>query len=170
MKTLFLIGGPMGVGKTSVCRCLQKKLNNSVFLDGDWCWDSNPFLVTEETKEMVMDNIGYLLNSFLRCTAYHYVIFCWVMHEQTIIDSILERLDLSGCEVKSFSLLAAPDVLKERLTGDIKDGKREETVMQRSLERLAAYRALDTVKIDTSEKTAEEVAEEIAGELREFAG
>ena len=62
MKTLLLIGGPMGVGKTSVCRCLQKKLNNSVFLDGDWCWDSNPFLVTEETKEMVMDNIGYLLN------------------------------------------------------------------------------------------------------------
>ena len=164
MKTLLLIGGPMGVGKTSVCRCLQKKLNNSV------CWDSNPFLVTEETKEMVMDNIGYLLNSFLRCTAYHYVIFCWVMHEQTIIDSILERLDLSGCEVKSFSLLASPDVLKERLTGDIKDGKREETVIQRSLERLAAYRALDTVKIDTSEKTAEEAAEEIAGELREFAG
>ena len=158
----------MGVGKTSVCRCLQKKLNNSVFLDGDWCWDSNPFLVTEETKEMVMDNIGYLLNSFLRCTAYHYVIFCWVM--QTIIDSILERLYLSGCEVKSFSLLAASDVLKERLTGDIKDGKREETVIQRSLERLAAYRALDTVKIDTSEKTAEEAAEKIAGELRELAG
>ena len=43
-------------------------------------------------------------------------------------------------------------------------------MIQRSLERLAAYRALDTVKIDTSEKTAEEVAEEIAGELREFAG
>ena len=62
--------------------------------------------------------------------------------------------------MKSFSLLAAPDVLKERLTGDIKDGKREETVIQRSLERLAAYRALDTVKIDTSEKTAEEVAEQ----------
>ena len=170
MKKLFIIGGTMGIGKSTVSQILKHKMPNSVFLDGDWCWDSNPFLVAEETKEMVMDNIGYLLNSFLRCTAYHYVIFCWVMHEQTIIDSILERLDLSGCEVKSFSLLASPDVLKERLTGDIKDGKREETVIQRSLERLAAYRALDTVKIDTSEKTAEEVAEEIAGELREFAG
>ena len=43
-------------------------------------------------------------------------------------------------------------------------------MIQRSLERLAACRALDTVKIDTSEKTAEEVAEKIAGELRELAG
>ena len=170
MKKVYFIGGTMGVGKTSVCQILKRKLDKSVFLDGDWCWDAHPFVVNPETKEMVMDNICHLLNNFIHCPAYEHIIFCWVMHEQTIIDSILERLDLSGCEVKSFSLLAAPDVLKERLTGDIKDGKREETVIQRSLERLAAYRALDTVKIDTSEKTAEEAAEEIAGELREFAG
>ena len=37
MKRLYLIGGPMGVGKTTVCRALQKSLDRSVFLDGDWC-------------------------------------------------------------------------------------------------------------------------------------
>ena len=40
MKRLYLIGGPMGVGKTTVCRELQKRLDRSVFLDGDWCWDA----------------------------------------------------------------------------------------------------------------------------------
>ena len=60
----------MGVGKTTVSQQLKKDLTNSVFLDGDWCWDANPFQVTEETKEMVVHNICYLLNSFLHCSVY----------------------------------------------------------------------------------------------------
>ena len=56
-KMLYLIGGTMGVGKTAVSKQLQKDLPNSVFLDGDWCWDAHPFQVTEETKAMVIDNI-----------------------------------------------------------------------------------------------------------------
>ena len=43
MKRLILIGGPMGVGKTAVGRALRNQIPNSVFLDGDWCWDANPF-------------------------------------------------------------------------------------------------------------------------------
>ena len=43
MKRLFIIGGTMGVGKSTVCQELKTMLPNSVFLDGDWCWDSRPF-------------------------------------------------------------------------------------------------------------------------------
>ena len=39
MKRLYMIGGPMGVGKTAACRQLQQLLDRSVFLDRDWCWD-----------------------------------------------------------------------------------------------------------------------------------
>lgn len=99
MKTLYLIGGTMGVGKTTISRQLKKDLHNSVFLDGDWCWDADPFQLTEETKEMVMRNICFLLNNFLRCTAYDNIILCWVMHEQYIIDSIINELDTSACRV-----------------------------------------------------------------------
>ncbi len=59
-----MINGTMGVGKTVTSKKLQNKLPNCVFLDGDWCWDSSPFIVTEETKDMVIKNIVYLLNSF----------------------------------------------------------------------------------------------------------
>lgn len=65
MKNLILINGTMGAGKTTVSRALQKILPDAVFLDGDWCWDADPFLVTEETKRMVMENITFLLAQFL---------------------------------------------------------------------------------------------------------
>ena len=88
MKRLFLIGGTMGVGKTTVGQILKKRLPDCVFLDGDWCWEMDPFQVNDETKQMVMENICFLLKNFIRCSAYKNIVFCWVMHEQTIIDEI----------------------------------------------------------------------------------
>ena len=93
MKRLYLLGGTMGVGKTTVSQQLKQDLPNGVFLDGDWCWDADPFQVTEETISMVIRNICYLLNSFLHCTAYENIIFCWVRHEQSILDAITNLLD-----------------------------------------------------------------------------
>lgn len=52
MKTLYMIGGTMGVGKTTLCQQLKQDLQNSVFLDGDWCWDASPFQVTDEIKHL----------------------------------------------------------------------------------------------------------------------
>ncbi len=161
MKNLFLIGGTMGVGKTTVCRILKRKLKNAVFLDGDWCWDSDPFRITEETKSMVLDNICYVLNNFLKCSAYNNVIFCWVMHEQGIIDQILTRVDTKNCKIQKISLICDEETLKKRLQLDIKNGIRSADVIERSLARLKCYQNLDTNKIDTSEKSPEEIAAEI---------
>lgn len=161
MKTLYIIGGTMGVGKITVSQQLKKDLTNSVFLDGDWCWDASPFQVTEETKEMVIHNICYLLNSFLHCSAYENVIFCWVMHEQSIIDDIIKELDTENCKVKKISLIADESSLRDRLTVDITCGIRTTDIIDRSVRRISMYQALDTVKIDTSDKTVREITDEI---------
>jgi len=161
MKTFYMIGGPMGVGKTTVSQQLKSDLPNSVFLDGDWCWDSNPFQVTEETKAMVIENICCLLNNFLHCSAYENVIFCWVMHQQIIIDSIIEKLDLQNCSVKCVSLLADESSLRNRLMADVNRGIRTADVIDKSIARLLLYQALDTYKIDTGNKTVQMIAHEI---------
>ncbi len=57
MKTLIVLNGPMGVGKTTVGKELCRRLTPSIFLDGDWCWNLHPFSVTDATKALVMDNI-----------------------------------------------------------------------------------------------------------------
>lgn len=161
MKKLYIIGGTMGVGKTAVCQLLKRKMDKSVFLDGDWCWDSHPFQVTEETKDMVMRNICFLLNQFIHCSAYQSVIFCWVMHEQGIIDAILESIDQTDCCIKTVSLICGEAELRARLARDVEAGIRTADVIERSAARLPGYAALHTVKIDTGGKSADEVAAEI---------
>ncbi len=161
MKTLYLIGGPMGVGKTTVGQELKRRLDKSVFLDGDWCWDAHPFQVTGETKAMVMDNICHLLNNFLHCGAYEKVIFSWVMDRKEILEELLGRLDTGGCEVKCLSLVCTQETLIQRLEGDIQAGRREPRVIERSLERLPLYETLETRKVDTTDLTAAQTAEAI---------
>ncbi len=163
MKTLFLIGGTMGVGKTAVCQQINYLLNNSVFLDGDWCWNASPFQVTDETKKMVIDNICYLLNNFIHCSSYENIILGWVMHRQNIIDSLLERLDTQQCNVKVISLICNEDTLKKRLQKDIDSGIRSADVVDRSIGRLPLYQELNTIKIDTTSKNIGTVAKEIIG-------
>lgn len=162
MKKLYIIGGTMGVGKTTVSQLLKEKLPRSVLLDGDWCWDMSPFQVTEETKSMVIDNICYLLNNFIKCSAFDNIIFCWVMHEQSIIDNICSRLDKKQCRCIILSLVCSEGELKRRLMKDIESGRRSADVIERSIRRISLYDLLDSVKIDTTQKHAEEVAEIIS--------
>ena len=161
MKNLYLIGGTMGVGKTAVCQQLKKDLPNSVFLDGDWCWDENPFQITEETKNMVINNICYLLNNFLHCSAYKNIIFCWVLHEQFIIDSIIERLEVKNCVIKCISLIADRKNIKNRLKKDISNGIRTVDVIDRSIAKISLYQDLNTIKVDTNEKTITMISKEL---------
>ena len=151
----------MGVGKTAVGRALQALLPGSVFLDGDWCWDANPFAVTPETQAMVLENIRFLLGQFLRCSAYSSVIFCWVMHRQDVIRQILSGLELAGVEVCPISLTADPQALRRRLEGDVAAGVRRADVVKRSLSYLPLYDNLDTVKLDTTDCTPEQVARKL---------
>ena len=166
MKQLYLIGGTMGVGKTAVCRSLKHQLPNSVFLDGDWCWDSDPFQVTDETKEMVMDNICHLLNNFIRCSAYDNIIFCWVMHEQGIIDAICEKILIKNCSVKVISLMADEKNLTKRIEKDVRAGIRDMEVLRRSIERIPLYESLNTIKVNTNNKSVQQ----IVGEIKKLCG
>ena len=53
MEYYNLDNGTIGVGKSAIATALKNELENSVMLDGDWCWMMNPWKVTEENKKMV---------------------------------------------------------------------------------------------------------------------
>jgi shikimate kinase len=83
------------------------------------------------------------------------------MHEQSIIDSILEKLDTQNCEVKSVSLVADEKTLCERLSMDVERDVRSEDVIERSIARIPMYQTLDTIIIDTNAKDVAVIANEI---------
>lgn len=158
MKNLIFINGTGGVGKTTTSRELQKLLPNCVFLDGDWCWDMKPFVVTEERKEMVEDNIAHLLSNFLKCSDYENVIFCWVMHEDYIIENVVNRLKQDNYNFYKFSLICSPERLKERIMGDVEKGIREEVAVENGIARLKNYETMNTEKIRTDVLSPAETA------------
>lgn len=158
MKRLYLICGPMGVGKTTTGLALRDLLPDCAFLDGDWCWDMRPFRVTEVTKRVVLDNICHILNNFLTCGAFENVVFCWVMHRKEILAEILGRLRTEGWEVRPVALTCSPEVLKKRHAGDVAAGRRDAASIQRALDYLPLYGALGVPCLDVSSLTPGEAA------------
>lgn len=169
MKRLIFVCGTMGVGKTSACRELQKLLERNVFLDGDWCWDAQPFVVNERTRELVQDNIAHLLNNFIACPDYENIIFCWVMHEQAIIDGLVKRLR-GEYELHVFALSCGEGELRRRIEGDVARGLRSPGALTRSLPRLKLYSALSAERIDTTRMSPAQTAAHIARRLERAPG
>ncbi|CAK7086241.1 nucleotide kinase [Tissierella sp. P1] len=157
MKKLIIINGVPGVGKTTICRELYKSISNSVWLDGDWCWMMNPFVVNEENKKMVEDNINFLLRSYLNNSSYKYVIFNWVIGNEKIFETILSKLDDLEFQLYKISLISSPKTLKERM---LEDGRTEEQI-ENSINRLKFYEDMDTFKIDITNMSVRNVVSKI---------
>lgn len=146
MKHVYLIGGPMGIGKSTICNQLNQDLDHSVFLDGDWCWNMDPFVVNQDTKNMVLDNITHCLNNFIHTPGIENIIFCWVMHKQDIIDQIIQKLDTEGVDIHLISLICEKEELIKRMLID----RRDNQTIRKSLHYLELYKNLDTQKIDVT--------------------
>ena len=162
VRRCILVNGTMGAGKTTVCKELMRLLPHSAFLDGDWCWYSDPFTVNDRTKEMVLQNIGFVLSNFLRCPDYQNILFCWVMDRQEILDEVIRRirpaLDDAQAQLFCVTLSVTSQALRQRLQRDIDAGLRQPDIVERSLARLPLYRELSTRKVDVSDLYPEQAA------------
>lgn len=136
----------MGIGKSTICNQLNQDLDHSVFLDGDWCWNMDPFIVNKDTIIMVLDNITHCLNNFIHTPGIENIIFCWVMHKQDIIDQIIQKLDTEGVDIHLISLICEKEELIKRMLID----RRDNQTIRKSLQYLELYKDLDTQKIDVT--------------------
>ncbi len=157
MKNLIVIGGPMGVGKSSACRELLNRTDKAVWLDGDWCWMMHPWQVNSETRAMVERNIIDVLRSFLSCSAYETVIFDWVLHTDIVTHTILAGLRDLECRIVRVSLVCSPEELRARLIGE----GRPSSAVAEAIEHLPLYSSLEAPCLDTSGLTVSQVADRL---------
>ena len=115
---------------------------------------------------MVVENITYLLRSFLLNSTFDYVLFSWVLHRQEIADLLLSHLQDLDFSLCALTLLCSEPALRARLA---EDGRSAEEI-ERSVVRLPLYRQVNSVKVDTTGHTTEETVEQlwtiVAGDSR----
>jgi hypothetical protein len=80
------------------------------------------------------------------------------MHEQSIIDDIISRLDTTNCKTHLISLICDKQALFSHLKKDIDAGIRTEDIIRRSMDRMPLYENLSTHKVDVSKINAEQAA------------
>ena len=161
MKKLIFIGGTMGVGKTTLAKSLMTKLTSAVYLDGDWCWYTNPWILNEETRKIVILNAEDMLRRFIESKSYETIIFTWILYDNAIIKEITDALPMEKVEFYNISLVADEKTIVKRLERDIDAGLRPLIVIPRSKERLKHYKDVSSLHVDTTDKTKEGVLNEV---------
>lgn len=83
------------------------------------------------------------------------------MHQESIMNSLLKKLNLTNVEVYKITLSVSKEALTQRLKRAIENGERTSDVLQRSLDRIPLYQKMNTIHIDVSNISPVQAAKKI---------
>jgi len=166
LKKLIFIHGPNGVGKSTLCKILNSKIQNSAWLESEWCRMINPFAFNDEIIKMVETNISFMLRSYLECSTIEYIIFNYGFHSprKQIFDNILKNLSDLNYQLIPITVTCSNEENRARM---IKDGRNEERI-SRALAVRSIYDRLDNPTIDTTHMSIEETSYRVLEILKEY--
>lgn len=157
-KHFVLLYGPPGSGKTTIGKMVYREINRSLFVDVDDLWRMQPFVVNDDNKKMVEDNILSVIGSFMDNPSLDTMIMVWVVHTKGLMDFFKTiTCNYLDCTCTYIRLYAEEDVLKERMVLQGRDQKN----IEGALEIARKYPPLEDYLIDTSEKELFDVKEEV---------
>jgi DNA polymerase III delta prime subunit len=152
---LVLIGGPPGIGKTSLLTCLERRLAQSACLDADDVRRFHPSQL-ERGGAAGVQNVIAVLRGYLEA-GFPLVILTWVLADPQLVERILKGLDGLYGSLLLVHLVASPAALEARCLRQPDRNRPWEVVLLK----LRQIEALPTPKIDTTGVEAEAVADRL---------
>lgn len=161
-KTLLVIVGPNGVGKSTTAKMLVELCPKCAYVDSDWCRVMNPFSFTEATKRTVTENMYSLLRNYILCDDVNTVVFVYSWHgdRKEIYEKVMQKLKSDALDFEE-KVIILKCSLEENITRATRDG-RDETRIKRGIENtFSFYDNFSYPCIETTELTPEQVARKI---------
>lgn len=154
MKKFVFIHGPNGIGKSTVCELLNKKVLKSAWLESEWARCINPFILNPEIELLTEKNITFLLRSYLECSEVDTVIFNWGFHgsRKAIYERVLNNISDIQFQYLPITLLCNEEENIKRMKLDNRSDER----IARALQTRHIYEDLTCSSIDTTLLTPEE--------------
>ena len=164
MKTLIIINGAPGVGKSSVSKKLASMLPNSAFFDADWSWYMHKRIKNDETVSAFFNICSCVINNHLSISHLDYVIFCWLSDKVKHWQRLKPMLDLENVNVCKFNIFCSTEELESRIKRDkVKKPRTLEasSLLQENCLTMKNYKA-----INSTGKSINQTATEIINQVK----
>lgn len=157
MKTILLILGPNGIGKSTTAKGILDRLPNAALVDSDWCRAMNPY-----DMDTVINNMYAMIKNYFDNQKIETVILPYGFHgdRKQRFNVVVDKLQKAGICFTIFAVVLSCsfDEMITRSQKDMRDSKRIKRGVENTFH---FYDEYDYPKIDTTDLTAEQTAEKI---------
>ena len=167
MKTLLVILGPNGVGKSTASQVLLARCPRSAYVDSDACRAMNPFALTPATREVIVRNMADLVRNYLQCQEIDTVIFPYGFHKgrkelfEEMLGQVRKTVEFS---VFTVVLTCSEEENRRRAQKDGRDADRIERGIRNTLH---LHEGMGLPQINVTNLSPEATAERILALWRE---
>ncbi|HJP50604.1 MAG: AAA family ATPase [Pseudomonadales bacterium] len=168
MPKLILLGGPPGVGKSTVLRLMKERLDGVGILDADDVWRVSRNVATEENGVIAINNVIGVMRGYFEAGC-ELGIVSWVFARSALYDPVKSGLCDVVERVDHIYLTASKKKLEQRLKERNRLGVENDPikdVISYSISRLELIDSLPYAKIDTSGMSPEKVAAELLVQIK----
>lgn len=159
MTKLVLLGGPTGVGKSTVMRLLEKRIPDAALLDADDVWRVSEELENEENRTIALSNVVAVMRGYFDAGC-EVGILSWVFARSALYHPVIAGIEDMVDDIDQIYLISSEVELEQRL-----EERGDAGLYEYSKSRLKLISALPYPKIDTSHMTPEEVTTAIIEHL-----
>jgi len=162
MRRLILLGGPPGVGKSTLLELLTARLPKSAALDADDVWRVSDDMASDATRRFAISNVTSVMRGYFEGGC-ELGILAWVFARAELYQPVLDSLSGVVDHSLLIHVVASPETLERRL---VARGDPEKLPYART--RLELIRQLPFPRIDTSDLSPTTAADRVAAAILEW--